>query len=135
MKKNAVIVCFALLSILILAGCNADSPVKSISEAVKIEILVAETDETVILTEKETVRHICDNLVSLKLRKMEYNEPTILVYTLRFYDAGGERLEVIDIPADNWIGWSGDIYFYSITGGELDRGYINETVDQYRTKT
>ena len=135
MKRKAMTVCFVLLSILILAGCNADSPVKSISGAVKIEILVAETDETVILTEKEAVRHICDNLVSLKLRKTEYSEPTILVYTLRFYDAGGEQLEVIDIPAHSWIGWSGDRYFYSITGGELDRGYINEIVDQYRTKT
>ena len=135
MKKNVIVVCCALLSILILAGCDADSPVKSISEAVRIEILAAETDETVILTEKEAIRRICDNLVSLKLRNMEgHIDPTILVYTLRFYDADGEQLEVIEVPADNWIVRYGD-GVYSITGGELDRGYINEIVDQYRTKT
>ena len=133
MKKKAAIACCALLSILVLAGCNADntadSPVKSVSEAAKIEILVAETDETVIVTEKEAVCRICDNLVSLKLRKMEYNEPTILVYTLTFYGADGEQLEAIRIPAHDWIDY-GDGYFYSITGGELDRGYINEIVDR-----
>ena len=133
MKKKVMMLCCILLSVLALAGCNADSPVKSISEAVKIEILVAETDETVILTETEAVRHICDNLVSLKLRKMEYNEPTMLVYTLSFYDADGEQLEVIRIPAHDWLDY-GDMYFYSITNGEFDRGYINEIVDQYRTK-
>ena len=132
MKKKVIIACCALLSIFILAGCSADSPIKSISEAVKIEILVAETDETVILTEKEDVRYICDNLVSLKLRKLEYNEPTMLVYTLRFYDADGEQLEVIRIPAHDWIDY-GDGYFYSITSGELDRGYINEIVDAVKT--
>ena len=135
MKQKGIMVCCALLSLLILAGCDADSPVKSISKAEKIEILVAETDETIVVTDKEDVRHICDNLVSLKLRKMEHSDPTILVYRLRFYDAGGEQLEVIDIPADNWIGWSGDIYFYSVAGGEFDRGYINEIVNQYRTNT
>ena len=132
MKKKAVIVCCALLSLLILTGCNADSPIKSISEAAKIEILASETDETVVLTETEAVCHICDNLVSLKLRKMEYTEPTMLVYTLRFYDADGEQLEVIRIPAHDWIDY-GDGYFYSITGGELDRGYINEIVDAVKT--
>ena len=134
MKRKVLIACCTLLSILILPGCHADSPVKSISEAVKIEIIIAETDETVILTEKEAVHHICDNLLSLKLRKIEHNDPTILVYTLRFYDAGGKQLEVIRIPAHDWIDY-GDRYFYSITSGKLDRGYINEIVDQYRTKT
>ena len=134
MKKNAMIVCFVLLNILILAGCNADSPVKSVSEAVKIEIFAAEADETVILTEKDAVHHICDNFVSLKLRKMEgHIDPTVLVYTLRFYDVDGEQLEAIDIPADNWIVRYLD-GVYSVAGGELDRGYINEIVDQYRAK-
>ena len=133
MKKKVMMLCCILLSVLALAGCNADSPVKSISEAVKIEILVAETDEMVILTETGAVRHICDDLVSLKLRKMEgHIDPTILVYTLRFYDADGEQLEAIDIPADDWIMRYSD-GVYSISGGELDTERMaNVLLDEFR---
>ena len=67
--------------------------------------------------------YISDNLESLKLSKMHYNKPTGSVYTLTFYDANDNPIEIIGIPSTlNWIHCNDA--FYTITEGQFDRVYI-----------
>ena len=107
------------------AGCIfTDTAEPSVS---KIEILVDGTKETVVISGASDIRHICDNLRSLELVKMEYNEPTALDYTLRFYDEEGILIESLEISSHNWIAYYG--YFHYAGEGEFDRKFIDELVD------
>lgn len=96
-------------------------------EVSKIEIIVYDTKETVVIAGEADIKHICDNLRSLKLVKMEYNEPTALVYTLKFYDEEGNLIKKLEIPVHDWIAYDG--YFHYISDGEFDRIFIDELVD------
>ena len=107
------------------AGCIfTDTAEPSVS---KIEILVDGTKETVVISGASDIRHICDNLRSLELVKMEYNEPTALDYILRFYDEAGILIESLEISSHNWIAYDG--YFHYVREGEFDRKFIDELVD------
>ena len=96
-------------------------------EVSKIEIIVDDTKETVVITGEPDIKHICDNLRSLKLVKMEYTEPTALVYTLKFYDEEGILIEKLEIPVHDWIAYDG--YFHYISEGEFDREFIDGLVE------
>ena len=124
MKKLAVL--FIAVVILALAGCSIGS-IGEIDKAAKIEVLrydksSGEETGAVTVTDETGIGHIVDNLNSLKLKKMKYNEPTVLEYKLTFYSAEGDTLEIISIAAHDWLGFDG--YFHSIVRGELDREYI-----------
>ena len=125
MKKLIAIV-LALVCVLSLVGCS-NALIKGIDKATKIEVVQYDKSNgteigTVALTEETSIKHIVDNLNSLKLKKMNYNEPTVLEYKLTFFNAEGEMIETISIPAHDWLGFDGS--FHSITSGELDRVYI-----------
>ncbi len=88
---------------------------------------LAETYRFFDISGASDIRHICDNLRSLELVKMEYNEPTALDYTLRFYDEAGILIESLEISSHNWIAYDG--YFHYAGEGEFDRKFIDELVD------
>lgn len=112
----------AVLFLVLSAGCIADDV--SRSSVSKIEILADGTDEIVAVTGTSDIQHICENLLSLKLVKMEYTTPTLRDYTLKFYDADGVLLESLDISVEGWISYDG--YFHYVKEGELDREFIAE---------
>ena len=125
MKKLIALV-LALVCVLGLVGCSNGS-IKGIDKSTKIEVVQYDKSNgteigTVALTEETSIKHIVDNLNSLKLKKMNYNEPTVLEYKLTFFNAEGETIETISIPANDWVEVDGS--FHSITSGELDRAYI-----------
>ncbi|MBQ3509723.1 MAG: hypothetical protein IJA90_06900 [Peptococcaceae bacterium] len=125
MRKYIALV-LALACVLGLVGCS-NSSIKGIDKATKIEVVQYDKSNgteigTVTLTEETDIKHIADNLNSLKLKKMENNDPTVLEYKLVFYNTSGETVETVSIPANDWVGYDG--YFHSITSGELDRAYI-----------
>ena len=124
--KKLVAFALALACVLSLVGCS-NSSIKGIDKATKIEVVQYDKSNgteigTVALTEETSIKHIVDNLNSLKLKKMNYNEPTVLEYKLTFFNAEGEMIETIYIPANDWVEVDGS--FHSITSGELDRAYI-----------
>ena len=124
--KKLVACALALACVLSLVGCS-NSSIKGIDKATKIEVVQYDKSNgteigTVALTEETSIKHIVDNLNSLKLKKMNYNEPTVLEYKLTFFNAEGETIETISIPANDWVEVDGS--FHSITSGELDRAYI-----------
>ena len=125
MKKLIAIV-LALICVLGLVGCSNGS-IKGIDKATEIEVVQYDISSgaeigTVVLTEEADIKHIVDNINSLKLKKMENTDPTVLEYKLVFCNANNEVIETVSIPANDWLGFDG--YFHSITSGELDRAYI-----------
>lgn len=124
--KKLIAFMLALVYVLGVVGCSNDA-IKGIDGATKIEVVQygkpnGEEVGTVIVTEETSIKYIVDNLNSLKLKKMNYNEPTVLEYKLTFFNADGEMIETISIPANDWVDFDGS--FHSITSGELDRTYI-----------
>ena len=98
--------------------------IKGIDGATKIEVVkydIGEVIGTVTLTEEVSVKHIVDNLNSLKLKELKYNMPTAIEYELTFYNADGERMRVISITLDGWVDYGS---LHSVVSGELDRAYI-----------
>ena len=77
---------------------------------------------SVTITEEESVKHIVDNLNSLKLKELKYNEPTAIEYEMTFYNADGEILKTISITLNGWVDYHGSLH--SVVSGELDIEYI-----------
>ena len=102
--------------------------IKDISDSQKIEIYEFESDTSIEITDPEVIKRISENLESLKLSKLHYNKPTGSVYTLTFYDANDNPIEIIGIPSTlNWIHCNDA--FYTITEGQFDREYIATLFD------
>ena len=77
---------------------------------------------TVMLTDELSIEYIVDNLTSLKLKELEYNEPTAIEYELVFFHANEEATKTISITLDGWIDYHG--CFHSVLSGKLDIEYI-----------
>ena len=98
--------------------------IKGIDGATKIEVVkydIGEAIGTVTVTEEASVKHIVDNLNSLKLKELEYNEPTAIEYELTFYNADGEIMRTISITLEGWVDYGS---LHSVVSGELDIEYI-----------
>ena len=101
--------------------------IKEIEDATRIEIIkydIGKEIGVVTVTEEAIVKHIVDNLTSLRLKKLEYNESTAIEYELTFYDADGEMIKVISISLNEWVDYHGSLH--SVIKGELDAEYIAE---------
>ena len=62
----------------------------------------------------------------MELEKIEYNEPTVALYTLMFYNSEGEHIESITISIDGWLTCDG--YFHYVKSGNLDLDYLEQMV-------
>ena len=78
--------------------------------------------DSVTVTEATSVKHIVDNLNSLKLKELKYNEPNAIEYELTFYDVDGEIMKTISVALGGWVEYHGSLH--SVVSGELDRTYI-----------
>ena len=98
--------------------------IKGIDGATRIEATKYDMGEeigSVTITEEESVKHIVDNLNSLKLKELKYNELTAIEYELTFYNTDGEIMKTISITLDGWVDYGS---FHSVVSGELDIEYI-----------
>ena len=98
--------------------------ITGIDGATKIEIVkydIGEVIGTVTLTEEASVKHIVDNLNSLKLKELKYNMPTAIEYELTFYNTDGEIMKTISVTLDGWVDYGS---LHSVVSGELDIYYI-----------
>ena len=103
----------------------ATKSIKGVDGATKIEATkydVGEEIGSVTVTEEASIKHIVDNLNSLKLLKLEYNEPTAIEYELTFYDVDGEIMKTISVALGGWVEYHGSLH--SVVSGEFDRTYI-----------
>lgn len=103
----------------------ATNSIEGIDGATKIEATKYDIGieiGSVTVTEEARVKHIVDNLNSLKLKKLEYNEPTAIEYELTFYNADGEIMKTISVALGGWVDYHGS--FHSVVSGKLDIEYI-----------
>ena len=103
---------------------ESQESIKGIDGANKIEVVkydIGEVIGTVTVTEEASIKHIVDNLSSLKLKELKYNMPTAIEYELTFYNADGEIMRVISITLDGWVDYGS---LHSVVSGELDIEYI-----------
>ena len=99
--------------------------ITGIDGATKIEATKYDMGEeigSVTITVEESVKHIVDNLNSLKLKELKHNMPTAIEYELSFYNADGEMMKTISITLDDWVDYHGS--FHAVVNGELDAEYI-----------
>ena len=109
---------------LIELATNYAKSIEGIDGATKIEAIKYDMGEeigSVTVTGEADVQHIVDNLSSLKLKELKYNEPTAIEYELTFYNDDGEIIKSIAITLDGWIDYGS---LHSVVGGELDIEYI-----------
>lgn len=125
MKKTLSMLIALLLCLSVFAGC---AKIEDLSSTTKIEITKYSTTDdsddiySVTVDNDEQVKHICDNLNSLSMKKMGYNKPTEIEYTLTFYSSA-RKIQTISITAHGWIDYNGD--FHNVVDGELDIDYID----------
>lgn len=124
MKKYLllIILCFFTCG---LFGCA--NKIDNISSTDKIKItrynLLNETEsQDIIIDAKDHIKHICENLNSLTLKKLEYSKVSELKYTLVFYN-NEKELQVISITTKGLIAYNR--YDYRIEKGVLDLEYID----------
>ena len=116
MKK----VCAAILAlILFLCSCGSQT-LGSVSETEKIAIIV--DGECLIQVSGTGADEFCENLMSLRLKKMKSTDPTIELCTLEFLDSGGNVLQRISVSLEGWISINGKSYYAAV--GELDTSWI-----------
>lgn len=125
MKKIISLLIALLICFIMLSGC---AKIEDLSSATKIEITKYSTTDdsndvySITVDNDEQVKHICDNLNSLSMKKMGYNKPTEIEYTLTFYSSA-RKIQTISITAHGWIDYNGD--FHNVVDGELDIDYID----------
>ena len=103
----------------------ATKSINGIDGATKIEATKYDMGKeigSVTVTEEARIKHIVANLNSLKLKKLEYNDPTAIEYELTFYNADGEIMKTIAVALGGWVDYHG--FFHSVVSGELDIAYI-----------
>ena len=136
--KRLLALLLILTNFLFLVGCATkikdDFSVVTHIEITKYRTVWEEGDTEKILAsvkldkkeDSEDIEHICENLASLSLKKMNGNKPTMLEYTLVFYNYHRE-IQTISITAHGWIDYDGD--FHTVEDGTLDLEYIDALMD------
>ena len=102
-----------------------ETAIKGIDGATKIEATrydIGDVIGSVTLTDEADVKHIVDNLNSLKLKELKYHEPTAIAYELAFYGADGKIMKTIAIELGGWVEYHGSLH--AVVSGELDVEYI-----------
>ena len=97
-----------------ITGIDGATKIEAVKYDMGIEI------GSVMVTEAASVKHIVDNLNSLKLKELKYNEPTAIEYELTFYNVNG-KIMTISITLDGWVDYGS---LHSVVSGELDIEYI-----------
>ena len=118
---------------LIELATNYAKSIEGIDGATKIEATKYDMGKkigSVTVTEEASIEHIVDNINSLKLKELKYNEPTAIKYELTFYNADGEIMKTIAITLDGWVEYHGSLH--SVVSGELDIEYIEGLFDYDR---
>ena len=107
-----------ILLVIGLCSCGTKNPMKDALTATRntgsIEIRVySNTDQTYtdyVITDRATVREICDTFSSSELVKVKITKPLAASYTVTFCNANGVGLESLTVVAgDNVIDY-GDLY-------------------------
>ena len=122
MKKFLIPIILALCAVMLVGCRRLELPVAGAIEITEYSTSGAGEIHKITVRDAEWVKYICHNLNSLTLKKMDYNKPTMMQFSLVFYNTAGMKVDTLSITAHGWIDYGGD--FYSVKKGKLDLDYI-----------
>ena len=131
MKKVWAIVFFVSLAFC-LTACGSKMPY-DLSGTASIELHAYNSDSTEpfakIVVDGEEVATIVEMFSSLKLKKLDYTEPSIRGYEFWFRDADGNEIAKLSLPygPSPWVVFRGTAY-QDVNGG-VDVDYLAQLVD------
>ena len=132
MKKLIAILALSLSLILCLTACGSKMPY-DLSGAASIELHAYDNDSTEpfakIVVDGEEVAAIVEMFGSLKLKELNYTEPSINGYDFWFKDADGNEIAKLSLPygPSPWV-VVGATAYQDVNGG-VDLDYLAQLVD------
>lgn len=139
MKRYLALMLLCLLA-LSLVSCSTQNPMQDSLDVTRntgsIEIRVfSNTDQTYtdyVITDRATVREICDYFGALELEKVKITEPLAMSYTITFCNANGVGIESLILVAGYNVIDYGDLYRVQ---DEVDiHDYVASLVDKAQPK-
>lgn len=130
--KRILILALSLSLLLCLTACGAKMPY-DLSGTASIELHAYDNDSTEpfaqIVVDGEDVGDIVEMFSSLKLKELDYTEPSIRGYELWFRDENGGEIVKIELPygPSPWVVFKGTAY-QDVNGG-VDVDYLAKLVD------
>lgn len=132
MKKLIVILALSLSLILCVTACGSKMPY-DLSGTASVELHAYNNDSTEpfakIVVDGEDVATIVEMFSSLKLKELDYTEPSIKGYDFWFKDADGNEIAKLSLPyrLSPWVVFKGTAY-QDVNGG-VDVDYLAQLVD------
>ena len=132
MKKLFAILALSLSGLLCLTACGAKMPY-DLSGTASVELHAYNNDSTEpfarIVVDGEEVATIVEMFSSLKLKELEYTEPSINGYDFWFKDADGNQIAKLSLPygPSPWVVVGGTAY-QDMNGG-VDLAFLAQLVD------
>ena len=130
--KRILILALSLSLLLCLTACGAKMPY-DLSGTASIELHAYDNDSTEpfaqIVVDGEDVGDIVEMFSSLKLKELDYTEPSINGYDFWFKDADGNEIAKLSLPygPSPWVVVKGTAY-QDVNGG-VDVDYLAQLVD------
>ena len=131
--KKMFLQAISLSLILCLTACGSKMPYDLRGTAsVELHAYDSSSEEPfakIVVDGQEDVTHLVDNFSSLKLKKLEHTEPSILGYEFWFKDADGNELAYISLPYGPWpwVVVSGTAY--ADVNSDIDLEFLAQLVD------
>ena len=132
MKKLIAILALSLSLLLCLTACGSKMPYDlSGTASVELHAYANESTEPIakIVVDGEEVATIVEMFSSLKLKELNYTEPSIRGYEFWFKDADGNEIAKLSLPyaPSPWVVFEGTAY-QDVNGG-VDLDYLAQLVD------
>lgn len=130
--KRILILALSLSLLLCLTACGAKMPY-DLSGTASVELHAYDNDSTEpfaqIVVDGEDVGDIVEMFSSLKLKELDYTEPSINGYDFWFKDADGNEIAKLSLPyrLSPWVVFKGTAY-QDVNGG-VDVDYLAQLVD------
>ena len=131
--KRIILLALSLSLVLCLTACGSKMPY-NLEGTASVELHAYDSSSEkpfakIVVDGQDDVSHLVDNFGSLKLKKLEHTEPSILGYEFWFKDANGNELAYISLPYGPWpwvvVGGTA----YADVNGDIDLDFLAQLVD------
>ena len=129
MKKLSALT-LALVFILSLAGCAAQTKTFDIGKASKLEITSGTNGESGDVTDAACIKQITDNFNALKFKDEGKNDGDGWSYAISWIAEGGSCIEKITVLGDGSITYGGHYYTVEGSGDKIDLKYIESVFSE-----
>lgn len=127
MKKLIILLMVPVL-MLILGGCFAAGTSLEVGQAARIELRSGDDGKLVEVTDVEDVRHITDNVNTLRFEKVRTGkEYTGRRYSVSWYGPDGELMDEMLILGGNRVEYNGT--YYDSIGATVDTAFLDRILE------